>query len=192
MNLTTQLFESTNLKLDFYDPDKDASEESSFTYDLNYAWLMSTNGIARPLTAYEIKKMREEQLKRADETGTKFYFAVRRKADNKFLGLVMFPWISWTHRTAAFRVLIGGEDRSGEILAEVLRMALRYAFEELNLYSADCTTGEFQPEYLEACRRAGMQERVRQREMVFRGGRLWDQVMMVMSQDDWRKQQREE
>ncbi len=192
MNLTTQLFESTNLKLDFYDPEKDASEESSFTYDLNYTWGISFNGEPKPLTAFEIKKMREEQLKKADETGTKFYFTVRRKADNQFLGVIMFPWISWTHRTAAFRVLIGDTGRWGEYLAEALRLALRYAFEELNLYSVDCYAGEFQPDYLEACRRAGMQERVRQREMVFRAGRLWDRVMMVLNQADWQKLQHEE
>lgn len=97
----------------------------------------------------------------------------------------MIPWISWNNRTATFRVMIGKVDRRSEYLAEVILMTLRYAFEELGLYSIDCFTGEFQPEVMDACRQAGMYECVRQRGMVYRSGQYWDRVMMVMQQSDW-------
>ncbi len=64
-------------------------------------------------------------------------------------------------------------------------MALRYIFEGLEIYSVDTFTGEFQPEMMEVCRQAGMAECVRQREMVYRNGRLWDRVIMSMRQDQW-------
>ncbi len=185
MKLSTQLFESTRLLLDSYDPEKDPAEESGYTVDLNYAWAMNIDGAAHPLSVQEIKKKREEQIKKAEETRTQLYFAIRRKEDRKFLGVVMIPWISWNNRTAAFRIMMGGVDRRSDYLIEALRMTLRYAFEELGLYSIDCYTGEFQPEMMEACRQAGMRECVRQREMVYRNGRLWDRVMMVIQQTDW-------
>ena len=56
MKLTTQLFMSPHLKLDAYDPEKDAAEESGFTVDLNYLWAMNMEESAHPLTVYEIKK----------------------------------------------------------------------------------------------------------------------------------------
>ncbi len=185
MELSTQLFESDLVALDSYDPEKDPNDESSFTHDLNYAWAMNIDGPAHPLSAQEIRKRREEQLKKSVETRTELFFAVRRKVDRKFLGVVTIPWISWNNRTATFRVMIGNVDRRRETLSEALWMTLRYAFEELGLYSIDCFTGEFQPEVMDACRQAGMRECVRQRGMVYRSGRYWDRVMMVMQQSDW-------
>jgi RimJ/RimL family protein N-acetyltransferase len=187
MELSTQLFESPHLRLDFYDLENDPIDESSFTYDLNYAWAMDVDGAAHPLSVQEIRKKREAQLKEADESKARWYFAIRRKTDRKLIGVLMIPWISWNNRTATFRVAIGDRDRRGEYLVEALEMALRYAFEELGLFSIDCFTGEFQPEVLEACRQAGMVECVRQRDMVYRGGRYYDRLMMVMQFADWQQ-----
>lgn len=192
MKFTTQLFDSPNLKLDFYDPEKDAAEEASFTYDLNYAWAMDIDKAPHPLTTFEVKKKREEQLKKADENKAEYYFAIRRKEDGKFLGVVAIPWISWRNRNAGMRILIGDEDLRKAYTDEALLMALRYVFEELDIYSVDSFTGEFQPDVMEACRQAGMTECIRQREMVYRAGRLWDRVIMSMRQDEWLQLHNEE
>lgn len=192
MELSAQLFESTHLMLDYYDTEKDPGVESRFTVDLDYAWAMNVDGAAHPLSVQEVRKQREEQLKKADETKAQLYFSLRRKEDRKFLGVVMFPWISWVNRTAVFRVMIGEAENSSEYLVEAIAMTLRYAFEELDLYSLDCYTGEFQAEVVHACRQVGMYECVRQRDMVFRGGRYWDRVMMVMQRSDWLQTHREE
>ncbi len=37
MTFTTQLFQSDNLVLEAYDPEKDAASEAVFSYDPNYA-----------------------------------------------------------------------------------------------------------------------------------------------------------
>lgn len=185
MKLTTQLFDAPHLKLDFYDPDKDAADEASFTYDLNYAWAMDIDGAAHPLTVFEVKKKREGQLKKSDESKAEYYFAVRRKEDGKFLGVVAIPWVSWRNRNAGMRVLIGDVDDRQTYLNEAIHVALRYIFEGLEIFSVDIFTGEFQPEMMEACCQAGMIECVRQREMVYRHDRLWDRVIMSMRQDQW-------
>jgi len=185
MKLSTQLYNAPHLKLDFYDIEKDAAEEASFTYDLNYAWAMNIDGAAHPLTIFEVKKKREAQLKKSDESKTEYYFAVRRNEGDKFIGVVAIPWVSWKNRHAGMRVLIGKVDGWKNYIAEALHMALRYVFEGLEIYSVEIFTGDFQPEMMDACRAAGMLECVRQREMVYRGGRLWDRVIMTMQQDKW-------
>jgi RimJ/RimL family protein N-acetyltransferase len=187
MELSTQLFESPNLILDFYDPEKDASDETRFTYDLNYAWAIDIDGSAHPLTCFEVKKKREAQLKKSDESKAEYYFAIRRKGDEKFLGVVAVPWVSWKNRNAGMRVLIGNVDENKTYIVEALNMALRYLFEGLEIHSVDIFTGDFQPEMMEACRESGMAECVRQREMVYRNGQLWDRVIMSMQQEKWIK-----
>jgi len=192
MKLTTQLFMSPHLKLDAYDPEKDAAEESGFTVDLNYLWAMNMEEAAHPLTVYEIKKKREAQLKKVVEGKPAGCFAIRRKEDDRFIGVVAFPWISWTNRNSDFRVMIGNVEKREEYLVEAVHMALRYAFEELGSYSVDSFTGEFQPEMMEACQQAGMRECVRQREAVYRNGRLWDRVIMAIDLDTWLERNDEE
>jgi RimJ/RimL family protein N-acetyltransferase len=192
MKLSTQLFESPNLTLDYYDPEKDPQDESRFTYDLNYTWAMNVDRAAHPLTTFEVKKMREEQLKNSNENRAEYYFAIRRKEDNHFLGVVAIPMVSWSNRSAAFRVMIGEKTEREKYLAEAVHVTLRYAFEELALHSVISYTGDFQADVLQACRQAGMQECGRQREMVFRAGRYWDRVVMAMDQPEWLKLYNEE
>ncbi len=183
--LSTQLFQSQHLFLAAYDPEKDAAVEAKWTYDLNYAWAMDVDEVARPLTSFELKKKREEQLKKAEEGRSSLFFAIRTCKEDELIGLIAIPWLFWVNRDANLQVLIGDAGMRRKYYTEALNMALRYVFEELGLYHVYAYASDFDDEKTSAYRAAGMQLEVRQRQMVYRGGRTWDRLIYGMLQREW-------
>lgn len=185
MTFTTQLFQSENLVLQAYDPEKDAAAEAAFSYDPNYASVIDWEIVPHPLSAFEVKKMREEQLKKASDKDNFFLFGIHSKADGRFLGIITFPEVFWFNRFSYFKVYLGEMEGRLALYSESLQLALRYGLEELGLYSMYTSSGEYELEIMQALQAAGFNEAVRQRENVFRGGRLWDRVFMEILQSDW-------
>ncbi|MRS02848.1 N-acetyltransferase [bacterium] len=186
MTFATQLFQSENLVLQAYDPEKDAAAESAFSYDPNYAVVIDQDMVPHPLTVFEVKKLREEQLKKASEKDNHFLFGVHRKSDGQFLGIIHFPSVFWFNRYAFFKVYLGELEMRQAYYAEALKLAMVYGLEELGLYSMYTSSGEYEPEIKQALEAAGFQEAVRQRDNVFRDGTLWDRVFMEILQEDWK------
>jgi RimJ/RimL family protein N-acetyltransferase len=185
MKLTTQLFESEHLILTGYDPDKDSAREAEFTCNLDYAWAMDLDGIPHPLSGFEVKKLREEALKKWGEQGNCYCYSIREKQSDLFIGTVVFPWISWKNQDAAFQVSIGDQADDDRYFAEALHMTLRYAFEELGLNHAVTRLGGHDEVHLAGMQKAGMTIEVRQRQMHFRQGKVWDRFLVGMSRDEW-------
>lgn len=186
MTFTTQLFQSENLILQAYDPEKDAAVEASFSYDPNYANLIDWEIVPHPLSTFEVKKMREEQLKKGGEKDNFFLFGIHSKENGQFLGIITFPDVFWFNRYAFFKVYLGEPAARQAYLAEALHLALVYGLEELGLYSLYTSSGEYEPEVKQALEAAGFKEAARQRENVYRDGRLWDRVFMELLQEDWK------
>ncbi|MEW6181379.1 MAG: GNAT family protein [Chloroflexota bacterium] len=189
---TTQLFQSQSLLLEPYDPEKDAAVEAGFTRRWDYAWGTALGGEPHPISAFQVKKKREEQLKRIAESRDSFLFAIRLRDDQQFIGVLELPWVSWPNRMAWMKALIGDESLEAKHLAEVLKMGLRYAFEELDMAVVASSTGEFQPQVLKTCLDLGMQIQVRQRQMVFSQGKYWDRLILSMAQTEWKTRNSEE
>lgn len=183
--LSTQLFIGENLVLDYYDLDKDPVEEAKYAADPDYFWGMDNDAFPRPLSEFEIKKKREENLKAVMDKGNAYYFALRKKEDNCFLGVIAFPGVWWNSRSAFMQVLIGTPELRCQYFAEGLSMGLRFAFEELDLKELTISTGEFQPQIMEAIFAAGLHQAVQMRENVYRDGRYYDKIIMEMLQEEW-------
>ena len=192
MDFATQLFECEHLILTAYDPEKDAAVEAGFTRNLDYAWSMDQDGIPHPLTAFEVKKKREEALKESEEKESSLLFAIRLKEDGRFMGVLAFPWISWSNRIGGFNLNFGVEADDALYFEEALRMTLRYAFEELSLFHTHIWLGSQDDARLTRLVRAGMSVEVRQRQMVYRNGRLWDRLSVGIAQEEWLQMNLEE
>ncbi|HWR66615.1 MAG TPA: GNAT family protein [Bellilinea sp.] len=186
MTFTTQLFQSENLVLQAYDPQKDAAAEAAFSYDPNYANVIDWAIVPHPLTVFEVKKMREDQLKKGSEKDNFFLFGIHSNADGQFLGIITFPEVFWFNRYSFFKVYLGEPIMRQALYAEALNLALVYGLEELDLYSLYTSTGEYEPEVKLALEGAGFQEAVRQRENIFRDGRYWDRVFVELMQSEWK------
>lgn len=187
MTFATQLFQSENLVLEAYDLEKDPASEAAFTYLINYVNIIDYELIPHPLTAFEIKTKREEQLKKGSDTDNFFLFAIRRKIDSQFLGVLNFPSVFWFNRYAMFNLAIGEPELRKAYFDEALSIALRYGLEELGLYSVHTTICDDEPEVMAALQNAGFDVAVRQRENIFRDGKLRDRIFMEIHQEEWKK-----
>lgn len=184
MTFTTQLFQSKNLILQAYDPEKDAAAEAAFSYDPNYARVIG-DGVPHPLTVFEVRKMREDEYKKQSEKGSHFLFGIHQKSDGALIGTLSFPEVFWFNRYAFFMLAIGDPEQQPICYPEALQLALLYGLEELGLYSLYTTSGDYDPAAFQALTETGFKPTVCQRENVYRGGHLWDVFYMELLQSEW-------
>jgi RimJ/RimL family protein N-acetyltransferase len=184
--LTDQLFEGQLIRFAPPDADRDAEIVSKWTHDLDYLRLLSAD-VARPLSPYQIKKQYEEWEKDVEKHNA-FHFAVRLKEDNRLIGAVRLFRVEWTHATASVQIGIGDRnDRGRGYGTEALRMLLRYAFDELNLYRLSASTVEYNTGAVRFFERAGFVVEVRRRQAIQRDGRRWDLLMLGLLRDEWQQ-----
>ena len=185
--LTEQLFEGKTIRLAPPDAERDAETISKWSHDPEYLRLLSAD-IAKPLSPFQVKKQYEEWEKDAEKHNA-FNFAVRLKEDDRLLGFARLYRIEWTHATGSLQIGIGDRnDRGKGYGTEALRMLLRYAFDELNLYRLAASTVEYNTGAIRFLERAGFVVEVRRRQAVQRDGRRWDAVMLGLLRDEWKRE----
>jgi RimJ/RimL family protein N-acetyltransferase len=144
--------------------------------------------IAKPLSPAQIKKQYEELDKDAEKRDA-FNFALRLKADDRLIGFTRLYRIEWTHGTASLQIGLGDRnDRGRGYGTETLRMLLRYAFDEINLYRLAASTVEYNIGAIRFFERAGFVVEVRRRQAIQRDGKRWDAVMLGLLRDEWKRE----
>jgi RimJ/RimL family protein N-acetyltransferase len=206
----TPLFESEHLRLTPIDPEKDAQAVASWTYELEIAARLREEQPARPMAAFEVKKLYERWQKDADETNRQFLFAIRLRnehadttpkdtspatdpVDNKtqsdIIGVVRIKHIEWVHG-AAFLDLVLGEPTNWQNFArEALDLALRFAFDELSLFRVTAVIAEHNRPANDLFEQANFTLEVRQRHSVYWNKRTWDKLYFGLLRPEWKMQQ---
>jgi RimJ/RimL family protein N-acetyltransferase len=186
--MNTQLFEGELVRLTPPEPDRDAEIESKWTHDVEYMRLLSADP-ARPLSPHQIKKKYEAEEK--DENASRrFHFAIRTKVDDRLVGFVRLEHIEWTHGTGLMWLGIGdSSDRGHGYGAEALKLLLRYAFAELNLYRLAADVIECNERAQRFLGRAGFTVEVRRRQAIHRDGRRWDVIKLGLLREEWKESQ---
>ena len=183
MEMETQLFEGELIRLAPPDPEKDAETESRWTHDPDYLRLLD-EAPARPLSPGQIKKRYEAVSK--DQGRSLFQFALRTRADDRLIGFAKLYRIEWNHAAGWLTLGIGTpEDRGQGYGAEALRLILRYAFDELNLYRLSAMTFEYNTGALRFLEKAGFTVEVRRRQALYRDGRRWDILLLGLLRSEW-------
>ena len=181
--INESLFEGELIRLAPPDPDKDPEIESHWTHDPDYLRSLGPK-VARPLAPVHVKKQYEELEK---EKGV-FHFAVRAKADDRLIGFVRLDNIEWNNGVGNLSLGIGDpNDRGHGYGGEVLRMVLRYAFAELNLFRLGAVAPGYNTRAIAFLERAGFVVEVRRREAIERDGKRWDVVGLGLLKDDWER-----
>ena len=189
--LTQQLFEGQLVRFAPPDADRDAEVVSKWSHDVEYLRLLDVD-VARPLSPFQVKKQYEEWEKDAEKQHNQFSFAVRLREDDRLIGFVRLYRIEWTHGTGTLQIGIGDRnDRGLGYGTEVLRMVLRYAFDELNLYRLAVSITAYNTGAIRFLERAGFVEEVRRRQAVQRDGQRWDVVMLGLLRDEWKREDNE-
>ena len=190
LDIQTQLFESQDLRLGPIDYDKDPAVESKWTHDSEFMRLMETDP-ARPLSAAMVKKQYEKLEKKIEEEKNLFHFMIRAKEDDRLIGKAVVQWIEWTNSNGWIRLGIGAvEDRRKGYGTQVLRMLLRFAFAEINLFRVSAMVPEYNVGGIALLQKFGFTQEVCRRSALERDGRRWNLYVYGLLNEEWQNRAR--
>ena len=187
--MTTNLFLGSRVRLSAVDPEKDAPAIAAWSRDPEYVQLLSS-GIARPLTVAAVKKEMEESLGGDEPKPGAFPFLIRaldaEGQPGRLIGTVDLSIDHWSHRDAWMGISIGARADWGQGYgSDAMRLILRYAFDELNLYRVTLSVFEYNACAIHTYRKLGFREEGRQRQRLNRYGRWWDMLIMGLRRAEW-------
>lgn len=185
MEIKDSLFEGKYIQLGSIDHNKDAETETLWTHDAEYMRMLNPAPFY-PLSVAQLKKKYEAIEKESEESHSLFYFTIRHRSDDRLVGFARLFWIDWTNSNGNIQLGIGKPaDRRHGYGSETLRLLMRYAFMELNLFRLTAITFEYNTPALGLFEKAGFSEEVRRRQAVNRDGRRWDVIHLGLLRSDW-------
>jgi len=185
LDIQTQLFEAQDIRLGPIDHEAHAEIESRWTHDAEFMRLMELKPV-RPLSPAMVRKEYEAIEKKMEEDKNLFYFTIRLRADDRLIGKASIEWIDWTNGNGWIRLGLGAaEDRCRGFGSQTLRLLLRYAFAELNLYRVTAMVPEYNEAAIRIFQKFDFVEEVRRREALDRDGRRWDLLTFGQLRTEW-------
>jgi RimJ/RimL family protein N-acetyltransferase len=113
-------------------------------------------------------------------------FCVASRADDRLIGHAALHGATVVNRTATMAMLIGAEHSGKGFGTDATRTLVRYGFEEMGLHRIGLEVWSFNTRALATYTKAGFVEEGRRREVVFHGGRFYDEVLMSLLATEWR------
>lgn len=188
LDIQTQLFEAKDVRFGPIDHEMHPEIESKWTHDADFMRLMELKPV-RPLSPAMVKKQYEAIEKEMDENKNLFYFTIRTREDDRFIGNALVEWVDWANGNGFIRLGIGAvEDRRKGYGSQALSMLLRYAFGELNLYRVTAVVPAYNEGAICLFQKFGFMEEVRRRKAIHRDGEFWDLVSFGLLNAEWREQ----
>jgi RimJ/RimL family protein N-acetyltransferase len=187
-DIQAQLFEGQDVRFGPIDHEKDPEIESKWTHDSEFMRLMET-APARPMSAAMVKKQYEKLEKQIEEDKNLYHFMIRAREDDRLIGKASVQWIEWANGNGFLRLGIGAaEDRRKGYGTQALRMLLRFAFAELNLFRVSVIVAEYNEGAIALLNKSGFIQEVCRRKSLERDGRRWDLYVFGLLAEEWRNQ----
>ena len=184
-DIATQLFEGQDIRFGPIDYERDPEVESRWTHNAGFMRLYEFEP-ARPMSAAIVKKQYEKLEKKIDEDKNLYHFMIRAKADDRLIGKAVIQRIEWANGNCSVRVGIGSTaDQRKGYGTQALKMLLRFAFAELNLFRVSANVAEYNKGAFALMRKFGFVEEVRRRQALEREGRRWDLFVFGLLKDEW-------
>ena len=185
--IQTQLFEAQDVRFGPIDFETHPDIESRWTHDPEFMRLMELKPI-RPLSAAMVKKQYEAIEKEMDEQKNLFYFTIRTREDDRFIGKALIEYVDWASGNAYLRLGIGeAEFRRKGYGSQALNLLLRYAFGEMNLFRVTAVVPAYNEGAMRLFQKFGFTEEVRRRKVLHRDGEFWDAVGFGLLNAEWRE-----
>jgi RimJ/RimL family protein N-acetyltransferase len=173
-----------NIRLTPIDSEKDAMTEAEWTNDRDYARSLKSD-TSRPFSAYELRQYYDDLLKKANDQGNQFYFAIRPCQNNTLIGFVRITRVDWHHGAAYLQLSFGNPEKLHDYGIEVLELALGYIFNELNLHRVSAVVPEFDENLLTLFQQSGFNLEVHQRQAIYRQANYADRVYLGLLREKW-------
>lgn len=159
----------------------DSPTYASWTQNAGYLRALDTD-LARPLSAKDVA----DRIRSARDDPNTLEFGLRTLTEDRLIGFVALHSIEWHNRTALLAIGIGEAGYRGKGYGtDALRLILRYAFTELNLFRVGLDVIANNTRALRAYEQAGFQREGAMRCAVLRNGQRHDLVLMGILRDEW-------
>ena len=189
LNIQTQLFEEKDVRFGSIDHETHPEIESKWTHDAEFMRLMELKTVC-PLSPAMVMKQYEAIEKGMEEEKNLFYFTIRAREDDRFIGKALVEWIDWENGNGFIRLGIGpAEDRRKGYGSQALTMLLRYSFGELNLFRVTAVVPAYNTGALRLFQKFGFMEEVRRGKAMYRDGEFWDIISFGLLNAEWYEQQ---
>jgi RimJ/RimL family protein N-acetyltransferase len=137
---------------------------------------------ARPRTEEAIRVW----LDQLDTTNNEMMFAIRPIDSETLIGTVGFDGIEWSHQVAGFAIGIGDRENQGKGYGlEATRLALAFAFNELNLHRLQLSVFEYNERAIALYERCGFRREGVFREYLNRDGLRHDMYLYGLLRHEW-------
>ncbi|HAX71082.1 MAG TPA: GNAT family N-acetyltransferase [Anaerolineae bacterium] len=188
LDIQAQLFEAKDVRFGPIDHETHPEIESRWTHDAEFMRLMEIKPV-RPLSPMMVKKKYEAVEKDMDEQKNLFYFTIRTREDDRFIGKALIEMVDWSNGNGYLQIGIGeAEFRRMGYGSQALNMLLRYAFGELNLYRVTAVVPAYNQGAIRLFQKFGFVEEVRRRKALHRDGEFWDIIGFGLLNAEWREQ----
>jgi len=185
----TNIFVGERIRLTEINPKTDAEIEAQWTQDLSYARLRKKNPV-RPLAPMEVRKDLDEKLKESDEGRRSFFYAMRdRQEESSLLGFMYITDVEWKNGQGFLQLLFKDDVTTALYIAESLHMALRYSFNELNLYHICMEVDDCALIHIQAIEDAGFKLEAHLREIAYINDAYHDRLIFGLLAEEWRNSQ---
>ena len=163
----------------------DEKQISAWYYDAFYLRNVDTEP-AYPLSEEKIEK----EIKETEDT---FYFHVRTLDDDRLIGFATLHSLEWNNQLATLAIGIGNEkDRGQGFGDEALKLIMRYAFMELNLFRLGLDVIAYNSNAINLYLRNGFIKEGVIRKAVYRDNQRHDRIVMGILRPDWLKENNSE
>ena len=138
---------------------------------------------ARPQTEAEVGKWLEEETKKQNA----FFFAIRPLESNDLLGQIELDGILWNCGTGWIAIGLGNREDWGKGYGgEAMRLALDYAFSELNLHRVQLAVFAYNERAIALYEKLGFVREGVYREFLHRDGARYDMYLYGLLRREWR------
>lgn len=149
----------------------------------NFYTLRTLGTTPVPLTLEQDEKQHERLVA---SSATEISFTVYERENSRPIGNAGLMDVDYRNRTAELGLIIAELDARGQGYGtETTQLVLDYAFTALGLHNVMLTVFEFNLAGIRTYTKAGFKEFGRQRESIFMGGKLWDNIFMECLSTEW-------
>ncbi len=184
-NTPANSLQGARLRLAALDVDRDLAPMAAWSQDSEFLRLLQTN-VARHWSLAELRKdLEDEHL--FDERGPAgYFFGIRALADDRLLGTLDLMIPAWAHRDAWIGIALGQRsDWNQGYGSEAMRLLLRFAFADLNLFRVTLSVFGYNPRAIHTYEKLGFVHEGRQRERLRRDNQRHDLLLMGLLRSEW-------
>ena len=160
---------------------QDAPALARWHDDAGFLRLLNASA-AKPQTQDDVTKWLEE----AQKAPNGYLFAIRPRDGEGLLGFVEVDGILWNHGVGWLGIGIGEREHWGQgIGGEAMRLALNFAFNELNLHRIQLTVFAYNERAIALYEKLGFVREGVYREALHRDGQRYDMILYGLLRREW-------